>query len=149
MTRLELVGEQPAGSAGPGSQPGADAADAGAAGEANAPGAMAREALVVLFASVLERHQRRLQAREDDLRRAGKPAPFIVDALAKERARLRPKLADECATAITLLERMYGARLREEALLESASAVERGEDPKAVAVRLLPAPKGEAHVAVG
>jgi HK97 family phage portal protein len=38
MTRLELVGTQPAGSAGPGSQPGADAADAGADGRGERPG---------------------------------------------------------------------------------------------------------------
>lgn len=112
-----------------------DQQDAGASAPSNS---VAREAVVVLFADVFNRYCKRLKAREEDLRRGKKPETQIASHLAAERQKMRPWLVDECAKAIALLERLHGAKPREEDILASAAAVERGEDPKAAAMRLLP-----------
>lgn len=152
MVKLEDVGKQPAAPSGgtpkgTGSQPGADSQDA--ADARTAPKNLAREAIVVLFADVLNRHRKRLAAREEDLRRAGKPEPEIAAHMARERDRQRPKLVADCAEALALVERLYSRRPKDEDVIATAFAVERGEDAKTAVIRLLPAPatvKGDVHV---
>ena len=137
MTPLDQLGQTPATTASPDS--GGDGtvdtsgSDAGAFGNA-----LATDAVVILFASVLDRYAKRLRAREEDLRRGKKPTREIEAHLAAEREKQRPRLIEECADALALLEQLQGAKPREEDILASATAVERGEDPKAAALRLLP-----------
>ena len=134
MTLLEQLGK-PA-PADPNAPSGGNPEDTAGA-DSGAFNTVARDAVVVLFASVLERHRKRLRAREDDLRRGRKPSREIDANLAAERQRLQPILIEECAEAILLLEKL-GARPKEADIWASAEAVERGEDPKAAATKLLP-----------
>lgn len=141
MTRLELVGQVQtpasggAGTGGDAVEPGpADSADEGAADNS-----VARDATILLFASALGRYAKRLQARESDLARAGKPSHEIEAHLNEERAKMRPRLLDECAGAVALLARIGCPVPGDGSIVGAANEAACGEDAKIAAARLLPA----------
>jgi HK97 family phage portal protein len=141
MTTLERMAAGPAAPSASQPDSGGDPADNSGADGAALGNSLARDAVVILFASVFDRYTKRLRAREDDLRRVKKSAQEIDMHLAAEREKQRSWLVEECVGAISLLERLHCARPREEDILAGAEATWRGEDPKMVATRLLPAPE--------
>jgi hypothetical protein len=102
------------------------------------PANMTRLELVGEQPSVFDRYAKRMKAREEDLRRGKKSEDQIESHLATEREKQRPKLVEECADAVALLERL-GMRVPPDAVMAIADAVAGGADAKVAVLRLLPA----------
>lgn len=102
------------------------------------PQDLVREAVVMLFASAIDRYTRRLMNRQTDLQRRALPASQIEQNLASERTKLRPWLLGECSQALKLVKQMTGrSPLDENGILLAADSVDNGMPPHEAAVRLV------------
>lgn len=92
---------------------------------------VANDALVLLFASTLERYESRLEAREADLRRGGASDAKVAQHLASERVKLRSWVVDQ-SHAVMLL-----AGTDQTTLLLAVDAIDNGLEPRAAAQRIV------------
>lgn len=114
-----------------GEDPGQGDQQDGGDGIGGAPANSARDALVLLFASTLERYHGRLEAREKDLRRGGASESKIRSHMAEERVKLRQWVLGQAQAVMSLA----GTDTVE--LLLAVDAIDNGQNPREAAQRLV------------
>jgi hypothetical protein len=97
-----------------------------------------RDAAVALFASAIDRYNRRLSNRQADLERHGHTKDKVLENLSQEKDRLRPWLIKECERAVAIVKQASGGSTMDETdILVAADAVDNGETPHVAAERLV------------
>lgn len=98
---------------------------------------VAREAIVALVAGAGDRYQRRLANRKTDLERRHLSPEQIASNLTEERAKSMERLAEDCADAARLAQRINGKAWTASDLAEFGDAMDAGKAAVDAAIALL------------
>ncbi len=99
---------------------------------------MLMESVILLFASIYERYERRVKNREADLRKNSKLTAEQRELhISEERIKLRKGIHEEAGDALDVLRRCTGREIESFVVVELCDYVDAGTEPRAAAERLV------------